>query len=70
MANTVATESAAVAKRVVVSQSEFPNLPLEQVLRLPKAIWDNFAGKGAAPLRVAMALGVTPTSGPWRICVA
>lgn len=53
-------------KRVVVSQTEFPNLPLEQVLRLPKAIWDNFAGKGTAPLRVAMALGVTPTSGPWR----
>ncbi|MBN8808645.1 MAG: nucleotide-binding protein [Sphingomonas sp.] len=41
-------------------------MPLDQVLRLPKAIWDNFAGKGAAPLRVAMAIGVTPTSGPWR----
>lgn len=61
-----APDGASVTKRVIVSQSEFPNLPLDQVLRLPKAIWDNFAGKGAAPLRVAMAIGVTPTSGPWR----
>lgn len=53
-------------KRVIVSQSEFPNTPLEQVLRLPQAIWDNFAGKGAAPLRVAMAIGIKPSSGPWR----
>jgi hypothetical protein len=53
-------------KRVKVMQSEFPNAPLEQVLRLPQAIWDNFAGKGAAPLRVAMAVGIKPSSGPWR----
>ena len=66
MADAVVSENAAAAKRVIVSQGEFPNMPLDQVLRLPKAIWDNFAGKGAAPLRVAMALGVTPTSGPWR----
>lgn len=66
MSKDVGKSEAATPKRVVVSQSEFPNLPLEQVLRLPKAIWDDFAGKGAAPLRVAMAIGVTPTSGPWR----
>jgi predicted nucleotide-binding protein len=53
-------------KRVKVSQSEFPNMPLEPVLRLAQGLWDNFAGKGAAPLRLAMALGVKPTSGPWR----
>lgn len=60
------SEQPAESKRVIVSQAEFPNLPLEQVLRMPKAIWDDFAGKGTAPLRVAMSLGVTPTSGPWR----
>jgi predicted nucleotide-binding protein len=53
-------------KRVQVSQSEFPNTPIDQVLRLAQGLWDNFAGKGAAPLRLAMALGVKPTSGPWR----
>ena len=59
-------EDLATSKRIVVSQAEFPNLSLAQVLRLPRAIWDDFAGKGTAPIRVAMALGVTPTSGPWR----
>lgn len=53
-------------KRIQVSQSDFPNTPIGQVLRLAQGLWDNFAGKGAAPLRVAMALGVKPTSGPWR----
>lgn len=54
------------AKRIIVSQSEFPNSSLELVLRLPRAIWDDLAGKPAAPLRVAMALGVKPSSGGWR----
>ncbi|WP_066779542.1 TIR domain-containing protein [Sphingomonas sp. CCH5-D11] len=53
-------------KRIQVSQSDFPNTPIDQVLRLAQGLWDNFAGKGTAPLRVAMALGVKPTSGPWR----
>lgn len=53
-------------KRIQVSQSDFPNTPIDQVLRLAQGLWDNFAGKGAAPLRMAMALGVKPTSGPWR----
>lgn len=66
MAKNPAIDVPGVAKRIVVSQAEFPNLSLEQVLRLPRAIWDDFAGKGTAPIRVAMALGVTPTSGPWR----
>lgn len=53
-------------KRVVVSQAEFPNTALEQVLRMPKAIWDELAGKPSPPLRVAMALGMKPSSGGWR----
>lgn len=53
-------------KRVKISQTEFPNTPLEDVLKIPRAIWDNFAGKGSAPHNIAMALDMSPTSGTWR----
>jgi hypothetical protein len=54
------------AKRAHVSQTEFPNLSLEQSLRIARAIWDNFAGKSAAPHQIAIALDLSPTSGGWR----
>lgn len=63
---TTGDESGPQPKRVIVSQSEFPNTALDHVLRLPQAIWDDFAGKGAPPLRLAMAIGIKPSSGPWR----
>jgi predicted nucleotide-binding protein len=53
-------------KRSRVSQSDFPNISLEETLRIARGIWDNFAGKGAAPHNVAMALDLSPTSGGWR----
>lgn len=53
-------------KRSKVSQTEFPNNSLENALKIARAIWDNFAGKGAAPHDVAMALDLSPTSGGWR----
>lgn len=53
-------------KRARVSQSDFPNLTLSEASRIADAIWDNFAGKGAAPHTVAMALDLSPTSGGWR----
>jgi len=53
-------------KRAKVSQSDFPIYNLQQALRIARAIWDNFAGKGAAPHQVAMAIDMSPTSGPWR----
>ena len=56
----------AVSSRVKVSQKDFPNLPLENALRIAQAIWDHYAGKGAAPHDVAMAIGMAPTSGSWR----
>lgn len=54
------------SKRPKLSQAEFPNVTLEHALRIAQAIWDNFAGKGAPPHSVAMAIGLTPTSGNWR----
>lgn len=52
--------------RTRVSQSEFPNMTLENALRIGKAIWEHFAGKGAAPHNIALALDLSPTSGGWR----
>lgn len=54
------------AKRSRISQSDFPNISLEEALRIAKGLWDNYAGKGAAPHNVAMALDLSPTSGGWR----
>jgi CAP12/Pycsar effector protein, TIR domain len=53
-------------KRSKVSQAEFPNNSLESALKIARAIWDNFAGKGAAPHDIAMSLDLSPTSGGWR----
>lgn len=54
------------AKRSRISQSDFPNISLEDALRIARGIWENYAGKGAAPHNVAMALDLSPTSGGWR----
>ncbi|MDX5445902.1 MAG: nucleotide-binding protein [Zoogloeaceae bacterium] len=39
---------------------------LSKALTIAEAIWANFAGKGAAPHEVAMALDLSPTSSGWR----
>lgn len=54
------------AKRTKVSQTEFPRESLAKALTIAEAIWENFAGKGAAPHDVALALDLSPTSGSWR----
>lgn len=59
-------EKQAAQKRTLVSQTEFPNLSLEAALRIAHAIWENFAGKSAAPHDIAIALDLSPTSGSWR----
>jgi predicted nucleotide-binding protein len=60
------TSNQATTKRVKVSQTEFPNSTLQQAMRIAQAIWDGFAGKGAAPHQIAVAIGMSPTSGTWR----
>ncbi len=58
-------------KRVYLSQSEVPSYPLEQALRVPKAIAEHLAYKPAKPLQVAKAVGMQPNSGQFRgICGA
>lgn len=53
-------------KRAKVPQTEFPNNNLETSMRIAQALWDHYAGKGAPPHDVAMALDLSPTSGGWR----
>jgi predicted nucleotide-binding protein len=59
-------KQASEAKRSRISQSDFPNISLEEALRIARGLWENYAGKGAAPHNVAMALDLSPTSGGWR----
>lgn len=56
----------AVASRVRVMQGDMPALTLDQALRVATGIWNDFAGRGAAPHDIAFAVGMTPTSGHWR----
>ena len=53
-------------KRVKLSQKEFPRETLAKALIIAEAIWENFAGKGAPPHEIALALDLSPTSGGWR----
>jgi len=53
-------------KRTKLSQKEFPRETLAKALIIAEAIWENFAGKGAAPHDIALALDLSPTSGGWR----
>lgn len=52
--------------RTRISQSDVPAYSLEQSLRIPKTIFENYAGHPTTPLRVASAMNVQPSSGPFR----
>lgn len=54
-------------KRVKFSQTDFPQYTLERSLDIIRAIWDNFGGKSAEPLQIAMALELSPTSSTWKM---
>ena len=54
-------------KQTRLSQSKCPSVPIEDVLIIPKAIKDNFAGQAAAPLLLAEACNISPTSSNWRM---
>ncbi|PBB92055.1 hypothetical protein CK215_14065 [Mesorhizobium sp. WSM3864] len=55
------------AKRTRISQADIPAVSLHEALRIPQAIVDSYAAKPTAPLRVAQAVEMTPTSGPFRM---
>lgn len=53
-------------KRTYISQSDVPGNSLEQALRIPRAIAENYAGGPVTPLQLASALNMSPASGPFR----
>jgi hypothetical protein len=53
-------------KRSRLLQEDVPGLSLDQALRVPRAIADDFAYSPTKPLNVARSIGMTPTSGPFR----
>lgn len=54
-------------KQTRLSQSKCPSVPIEDVLIIPKAIKDNFAGQATPPLLLAEACNISPTSSNWRV---
>ena len=57
----------AAEKRSRISQSDIPSVSLHDAIRIPQAIVDSYAAKPTAPLRVAQAVEMTPTSGSFRL---
>lgn len=58
-------------KRIYISQSDMPKLPLSETLRLAQSLFDDFAGKSAAPHQLAMSVATSPTSSTWdKLCGA
>lgn len=53
-------------KKCRISQNLFPLYSLEDALRVAFAIKDNYAGQATAPLLVADACAISPTSSNWR----
>src|SRR5436190_19648608 len=53
-------------KRTYLSQEDVPGSSLENALRVPRAISENYAGGPATPLQLAAALNMSPSSGPFR----
>ncbi|MQA85929.1 MAG: hypothetical protein GEV03_15210 [Streptosporangiales bacterium] len=50
-----------------LSQDDVPSYSLEQALRVPRAIAENYAYQPTRPLNVAGAMNMSPTSGPFRM---
>ena len=52
--------------RTRISRTDVPGMSLEESLRIANAIAENYAYKATTPLRVAEAIKVQPSSGPFR----
>jgi hypothetical protein len=53
-------------KRRYISQSDVPRHSLDEALRIPQAIADNYGKQPTSPLDVATALQIQPTTGTFR----
>lgn len=59
------TDKASTEKRTYFKQSDFPLTTLQQALKIPSALMENFAGRDGSPPDIALAIGVSPTSSAW-----
>jgi len=59
-------EAPTTKKRKYLSQEDVPGSSLENALRVPRAISENYAGGPVTPLQLAAALNMSPSSGPFR----
>lgn len=58
----IQSASGAKEKKIVrISQSQVPAFSIEKAMRVPKAIAEEYAGKGATPFQVAKALELPPS---------
>jgi len=66
---TKATKAAktSTGKRTYLSQSDVPGCTLEDALRVPQAIAENYAAKPTSPLNTAAALDMQPNAGRFRL---
>jgi hypothetical protein len=64
--NEAAVSGKSDGKRARLSQEDVPAYSLEQALRVPRAIADNYAYKPTRPLNVAGAMKMSPSAGPFR----
>lgn len=62
-----AAEVAEEPKRVKVSQADIPAYSLDEAMKVPKAIVENYNAKPTTPLRVAAAMKLTPTTGGFKM---
>lgn len=54
-------------KRISISQADIPAYSLEQALKVPRAIADNYNLKPTTPLKVAAAMGIAPATGSFKM---
>ncbi|MBP6818096.1 MAG: nucleotide-binding protein [Ferrovibrio sp.] len=54
-------------KRSYLKQADVPSASLEEALRIPRAIFENYAGRPTSPLFVAKAVGVDPKGSQIRV---
>ena len=60
-------ESAPKTEKIArISQADIPGRSLSDSIAIAQALYDNFAGKSAAPHDIALALDISPTSSAWR----
>ncbi len=63
---TTAQPTTAKKKQVRISQSACPQHTLEEAIKIPYAIKDNFAGQPTDPMLLSQACGYSPASSTWR----